>query len=172
MDKIKIFDNFLTELELKKLLSIICAKNYKYGHSSGYGERVENLFFSSHNEETFFLKDIKKKIEIALSKQFVLDRHYMHIQTFGLDGSYHIDSDMNNSFTFCIYISDVDNSLSEIAGGEFLIKIPNEKFIISIEPISNRAIFFPSTFYHKGLAYNSFFSEKRLCITWKLREIT
>lgn len=45
MDKIKIFDNFLTELELKKLLSIICAKNYKYGHSSGYGERVENLFF-------------------------------------------------------------------------------------------------------------------------------
>ena len=103
-------------------------------------------------------------------KQLKLIRNYMHIQTFGQDGAYHIDcsADNDKAYTFCIYFTELNDQDVENSKGEFFIKIPNTSYVVSIDTYSNRGIFFPSIYEHKGMTYNRFVSTKRLCITWKL----
>ncbi len=171
MNNIIIKDNFLNEDELSILQYFINNAQFKYGHSSGNREYVTNLFFSTYNTSDFFLRHIKEKIEMQFSKKFKINRHYMHIQTFGQDGSYHIDDEGDHKYTFCLYITENDANTLEYIGGDFLIKIPNQSFILCVETIMNRGIIFPSNYLHKGMAYNNYCSNKRLCLTWKLEEI-
>lgn len=168
MDSIHIIDDFLLKEELNFVLNFIETKFWAFGHISGHREPIVNTFFSTNILDEFFNKHIKEKIESYFSKKFKLNRNYMHIQTFGQDGGYHTDDEGVNKYTFCIYISDISDEFMENANGEFFIKIPNEKRILSIDTLMNRAVFFPSEYLHKGMAYNRLFSEKRLCITWKL----
>jgi uncharacterized protein YuzE len=169
MENIKICDNFLNKNQLIILKNILKNKTYKYGHTSGGVELIISKFFSTHNEEDFFLFFIKNKIEKIFSTKFKMNRHYMHIQTFGQDGGFHIDDEGTNKYTFCIYITD-EIDMDKV-GGDFLIKIPKEKHILSIETFNNRGILFPSEYLHKGMAYNIHSEKPRLCITWKLEII-
>lgn len=169
MENIKIYDDFLNEKQIIILQDILKNKKYKYGHSSGYRELAVSNFFSTYNQEDFFLIYIKEKIEKIFSKKYKINRHYMHIQTFGLDGGFHIDDQGDNKYTFCLYITD-EIDMDQV-GGDFLIKIPNEKYILSIETTNNRGILFPSEYVHKGMAYNIHSEKPRLCITWKLEII-
>ena len=171
MNNIQIVDNFLEQNELETVMNFVNSKNWGYGHTSGDKERISNKFFSYPINDPFFSSYLKNKLENTFSKKFTVIRNYMHIQTFGLDGGYHIDSPPPNTFTFCIYITDISDDLLEHASGEFFIKIPNETVIMSIDTNMNRGILFPSSWLHKGMAYNNFYSNKRLCITWKLEEI-
>lgn len=168
MDNIKIFDKFLTDIELNKLLELVDSYEWKFGHGSGNKESINTIFFANYEMEDFYIKHIKEKIETIVNKPLKLNRFYKHIQTFGQDGGYHTDDIGSDKYTFCIYITDITDKKIENAGGDFLIKLPNKQEIISIDTINNRGIFFPSVYYHKGMAYNNLFSEKRLCITWKL----
>jgi len=171
MNEIQIYDNFLNVDELKALHVILDKKNYRFGHNSGKREKIVTPFFSIFNTEDFFLVYLKNKIEVYTKKTFNIVRHYMHVQTFGQDGGYHIDDNGKNKYTFCLYINDLNDSQMDDASGEFLIKIPNEKYIMSIDTNNNRSLFFPSEYTHKGLAYNHFITSHRLFITWKLEEI-
>ena len=171
MNAIQIYDDFLNSDELNTLHTILNNKIYKFHHTSGKREKIVTPFFSFLNTEDFFLHYLKSKIELYTKKKFNIVRHYMHVQTFGQDGGYHIDDTGENKYTFCLYINDLNDSQMDDASGEFLIKIPNEKYIMSINTKNNRSLFFRSEYIHKGLAYNNFISEPRLCITWKLEEI-
>lgn len=172
MDQIQIYDNFLNESELSTLLKIIHMESMKYGHSSGSREPFESAFFSVNLTHSFFNQYLKRKIEDTVNKKFILNRNYMHIQTFGQNGGYHIDDNGSDKYTFCLYITNIfDSAINNIAGGEFLLKPPNEIYIISIPTNLNRGMFFPSTFFHKGMAYNRLYTEKRICITWKFSQI-
>ena len=93
----------------------------------------------------------------------------MHIQTFGQDGSYHIDDEGDHKYTFCLYITENDSNALEYIGGDFLIKIPNQSFILCVETIMNRGIIFPSNYLHKGDAFNRFHPGLRVCVAWKFR---
>ena len=181
MENISIFDDFLNDDELKILLNIIDNKLWGYGHSSGGNiELVNTKFFKTDNLDYFFLDVIKPKLDelylkiFPLKKGFLyLKRSYMHIQTFGQDGAYHIDGFKNNDekiYTFCLYITSLNDEDLEKYGGDFLIKLPNSKSIISIITKMNRCILFPSEYVHKGNAYDRFISDKRLCLTWKVEE--
>jgi hypothetical protein len=169
-NEIIIFENFLNEKDLLYVKEYVNDQKFKFGHQSGYKERIVNEFFSFLNLNDFFTKYLKNKIEISCKKKFNLFRSYMHIQTFGQDGGYHVDSFEPNTYTFCIYITNINESDIDNASGEFFIKIPNKNYIISVEPLCNRGIFFPSNYLHKGMAFNRFYKDKRLCITWKLIE--
>jgi len=163
MHRIEIIDDFLNHDEITELNKILLKKTYKYGHNSGNREAITIPFFASYNEDDFFIH-IKNKIEDTFKQKYKINRHYMHIQTFGQDGSFHIDDTGDNKFTFCLYFSneiDLDKN-----GGDFLIKY--DKIIYSIDTKFNRGILFPSQYLHKGLAYNSCSFMPRLCITWKL----
>lgn len=171
MDNIKIIDNFFNKHELSKIVELIDNKEWKYGHSSGTYEEFSPKFFAYYNLGDYFTEYIKEKLENIFQKKFKLDRNYMHIQSYGINGSYHIDTTLENTYTFCVYITDIADSEIGNADGDFLLKIPNTNYVICIQTNMNRGIFFPSTYFHKGNAYNRYFNENRLCITWKLTEI-
>ena len=171
MENIIIYDCFLNELELKTLRNTIKNKHFNYGHTSGNHEAFAVNFFATYNNDDFFKIHMLNKINEVSKRQFKIKRHYMHIQTFGEDGSFHIDDDVPNTFTFCLYITNLQDEDVEKYGGNFLIKIPNENKILSIDPINNRGVFFPSNYVHKGMAYNKLCETPRLCITWKLELI-
>lgn len=170
MDKIKVFDNFLNENDLNILVDYVNKQNFNYGHKSGVKETIIVDFFSNyiHNE---FINNIIHKIENITDKKFILHRNYMHIQTFGLDGCYHVDTYEKDCYTICIYVTNKTNQDIDNMNGDFYIKIPNSKLIFSFQPYMNRMLFFPSNYLHKGMAYNRFYNNERLCITWKLKEI-
>ena len=172
MENIYIFDNFLEKDELEYVLEYVNSTTcWKFGHSSGISENIQTIFFSVMDLSDYFSEYLRKKIENIVSKKLILNRNYMHIQTFGQDGCYHTDSNEQNTYTFCIYLTQINDKCIEESNGEFFIKIPNNNYILSIDTYCNRGVFFPSTYLHKGMAYNRHHFEKRLCITWKLKEI-
>lgn len=171
MQNIEIIDNFLTDVELNKLLNYLSNKYYKYGHTSGHHEIYAPDFFSVYNNENFFIDYLFNKINSNFNNKYRLITHYMHIQTFGIDGSFHIDTNDINSFTFCLYITNISNTDMDIFGGDLLIKIPNNQKILCINAINNRGVIFPSYYYHKGMAYNILCEYPRLCLTWKMQLI-
>ena len=168
MSDIQLFDNFLNDNDLKYVKHYIQNNHFYFGHLSGERDRELNLFFSTNIDDDFFLTYLKQKIEDAVHKKFILNRNYMHIQTSGLDGCFHTDDDRDDSYTFCLYITDLDNDTIDLSSGELFIKIPNKKHIVLYEPYNNRGIFFKASYLHKGNAYNFQNKYRRLCITWKL----
>lgn len=168
MENVKIIDNFLSDDELSQCLNIVNKREWNYGHTSGYSEKFNNKFFAVYDLGDFFTKHIKEKLEHIFNKTFILDRNYMHVQLYGQYGSYHVDTELENTYTFCIYLTDISDIDMENADGDFLLKIPNSTSIICINTLMNRGVFFPSIYFHKGMAYNRFFPQKRLCITWKM----
>jgi len=171
MDKVFIFDNFLEETEIEYLKQFVFDSKWHYGHGNGKRETIDTKYFSNHNIDNFISDYVRSKIEKILSKNFKITRNYLQIQEFGENGGYHIDADTPNAFTFTIYITDLENKYIDDANGDFLIKLPNKKHIISIDTYCNRGILFPSNYLHKGMAYTRGFSNKRVCIAWKFEEI-
>lgn len=171
MENIKIFDNFLTPTEIQYINEFIDNSQWKYGHSSGYRESITVPFFSRMELDIFFNEFLFEKIKNLVGKNLTLNRNYSHIQTYGQDGGYHVDDTNDDTFTFCIWIPNLTEEELEKAQGEFLIKPPNEKFVACIDILLNRGVFFPSTYLHKGMAYNRMFHQKRCCITWKMKEV-
>ena len=174
MDKILLFDGLLSEIEYINAVSIINKKKWSYGQSSFDSNGItETTPFYHLNlmDEMFFAENITKKIEEITNKKYRLNRLYANGQSFGQNGSYHIDDYNENAFTFCLYITDMNDEIAKKADGYLHIKVPDEKKIISIEPLKNRGVLFPSNFYHKGCAFNRYFNNLRLCVAWKLIEI-
>jgi hypothetical protein len=163
--------SFNTE-ELEYVLEYVNSRDsWKFGHSSGNSEHIQTPFFSTMDLPEYFGKYLHEKIGYAVNKRLAVDRNYMHVQMFGQDGCYHIDSASPNAFTFCIYFTEIGAEDIELAKGEFFVKPPDTNCVVSIDTQHNRGVFFPSTYPHKGMAYNRSRHEKRVCITWKMTEI-
>lgn len=167
MDNIFIFDNFLEEKELQNLKEIILNSVWDYYHGNGSRETLDTKYFSNKRIDNFISDYVRSKIEKIIPKNLKITRNYLQVQEFGENGGYHTDTNMPNTYTFTIYITDLENKYIEEANGEFLLKIPKEKHIISIDTYCNRGILFPSNYIHKGMAYCRKFPHKRVCIAWK-----
>ena len=173
MDKIQIIHNFLDSNDLSILLNSI-EKNYTYGiKSDDQGNHRENFFFLEwYDKENSIATFLLKKICFAFSKNFKIYRSYVQVQTYFKNGNYHIDDPKSDRYTCCIYLTDVSDDDLEIVGGNFYIKIPNEKYIMSIETSNNKAILFPSNYFHNGMAYNRYTNHiKRTCVVLQLEII-
>ena len=157
-DCVKIFDNIINNENLSILI-------YRQNSNNQIDVPFSILELSDNNYFNQYLKSI---IEKRFEKSFELIRVYSVMQAYEQTSNYHYDDKRDNAYTFCYYIN---RNLNHEDGGFFYIKIPNEKYIVGIEPISNRGIFFPSPYIHRGKGYNRFNSELRICVTWKLLEI-
>lgn len=175
MDKINIYDNFLTNEELEKCRIITANPNWEYGHTSGTRNNsniITPFWYMELNKNYFFTDQLKCKIEEKLNKKFKILRVYANGQTFGQDGSYHQDSENDKHITFCIYIAPVPNECVRDLNGHILFQIPElDHFIVGVEPVCNRAVSFPSNYYHKGTTFCRYFQNMRICIAYKLEEI-
>jgi hypothetical protein len=171
MEDIVVLDNFLNEQELKKAYTIIISSStWKFGHKSN-SEANETPFWTMDlNDEPFFSIYLKEIIEKTFLKKYVLKRVYANGQTYGQDGSYHIDSEKENTYTFCLYLNNIKPKDVDAAGGCLYIKIPDKKYKICYQPINNRGIMFPSNYYHKGVSFTRYIMDMRICVAWKFEE--
>lgn len=172
MDKIIVIDNFLLGDELKCVKDIISNKTWSYHHTSNGAKGVDIPFWTTYlNDEKYFTEYIKNIIEKQFFKKFEITRVYCNAQSFGQDGSYHIDTEGEDYYTFCLYINNLKEHDVELASGHIYFKFPELKYKICYEPINNRGILFPSGYIHKGAAFSRFITDLRLCIAFKLKEI-
>jgi hypothetical protein len=177
MEKILCFDNFIKEEEMEICKTFIYKPNWLFGNLSNKNDKINIPFWHLNlDENEFFSVYLKSKIEFATGKKFALKQVYANGQTFGQDGTFHTDHKLDNHWTFCLYI--YENNYTPIGmnidsiGGDIQFKLPELKpFLISIEPLNNRGILFPSTYIHRGLSFNRFVNDIRICIAWKLEEI-
>ena len=172
INNIIVCNNFLTNEELSTGLDIIHNGTWKYGHKSNQEKLYNNVFWQMDlTNNDFFSKELFSIIEKHFSKKFELLRVYANGHTYGQDGEFHIDSDSEKDYTFCLYLTKIDEEYVETAGGYLYFNVPNEKYKICFEPIFNSGIFFPSNYIHKGVSYSRYIMNIRISIAWKLRII-
>ena len=171
MDNIQIIDDFLNKEYLDIVLNILKNHKWQYGHVSNGTEKIDTPFWNIDLMDNQYLKtNVKSIIENIFSRKFELLRVYANGQTFGQSGSYHMDSPHPNCMTFCLYFTPIKKEESANIGGHLYIKVPYEKKICCIEPVFNRGVLFPSNYYHKGCAFDRYYTELRICLTWKLKD--
>jgi len=171
MEKILVHDNFLNKEELDKCIGIIHDNTWKWHHTSNDSRRETPFWIMDLCENQYFSKYLKGIIEKHFSKKFILKRVYANAQTYGQDGTYHVDSDNKNDYTFCLYLTNIKEENVETAGGHLFFKLPEVNYKICYEPKFNRGIFFPSNYIHKGNAFSRYIMDLRISIAWKLEEI-
>ena len=182
---VNVFDNFLTYDELEKCNVLYSKPYWKFGQLSDSSPIATPFWIMALDDDTFFTKDLLLKIESVTQKKHTLQQVYANRQTFGQDGTYHLDEESDESYTFCLFVNkQITNETIDNIGGEFIFKIPitvdkytssisdNSTHIFSrviVEPIYNRGILFPSNLLHKGVAFNRYNKGLRISIAWKLR---
>jgi hypothetical protein len=169
-EEVKIIDNFFSDYILQEIIkhfnNIIwkcqCISDTNISVYSGDSPywRIEL------EKDEFFNSYIKNIIENYLNKIIILKRIYAVGQMFTQDSVFHIDDENKNTLTVCFYINTIIKN-----DGLFHLKIPNKKHIISIEPLMNRLVLFPSFYRHKGTGFGRFNDSLRICIAWKFQLI-
>jgi hypothetical protein len=173
MEKIIINDDFLSLKNMKNLKE--CLINNKEWINNI--EESNSRMFKKH-DAPFWVKDLRKDIFLSIymtekissyyNKNFELKRVYIVGQMYGQNSNFHTDDKREDRYTFLLYLKDnyMDND-----EGYIYFKIPNENYILTIEPKNNRGVLFPSGYIHKGSGYNKLNTNLRTCIAWKLKEI-
>lgn len=165
---IHIFDNFLSPDELSEALNIVNNLSWTFGQTSNEN-RVECKFWISYlTDYSFFTEKVFNKITEITNKNFKIVRVYANGQTYGLDGSYHIDDDKDNTYTFLIYLSDINSNNVNRCGGYTLFKQNDD--VKCVEPLMNRAVLFKSNILHCGQAPTRMTNFLRITAAFKLEE--
>ena len=172
MEKIIVCDNFLSNDEINKATDILKNGLWKFGHTSEGKNIYEDKFWTMNlTDNEFFSTYLLSVIEKHFSKKFELIRVYANGHTFAQDGHFHIDSDKDDYYTFCLYFTHIEDKYIETAGGYIYFKLPHVNYKICYEPIYNRGIFFPSNYIHKGTSFTRYVMDMRLGVAWKLKLI-
>jgi hypothetical protein len=171
IDNIKIYDNFLTDKELSICFSYIYKSNWEWGHKSNnmdYNIINSPFWYMELSNNDYFTKIIKNKIELTTNNKYILNRVYVNGQTFGQTGAFHQDDINDDCYTFCLYLSQFDESMVDIINGYIQFKLPNiNKYTINIDTFFNRGILFPSNYFHRGLSFSRYSPDLRICVAWK-----
>ena len=163
MEKIKIIDDFFSNDILIEIKNFI--KNADWCNSNNEKIMTDDRDWPFYkillNNNVFFSNFLLKIIEEKLNRKIGLERVYIVGQNCYQYNVFHFDSNCKNRITFCYYVNTENAEF-----GDFYIKLPNEKKIISIEPVTNRGVFFPARYIHSGSSYET--NDLRTCIAWKL----
>jgi hypothetical protein len=156
MSDIKIIDNFLETGDVDKALKIIKNLSWVLNHASIPVEKCEGpqscFAFSDLSKNEFFTDDVFDKIQKKMDKKYELLRVYVNGHTQFLNGTYHQDDFLPNTYTCILYMNEEVNEENwEEYGG--CTEFNFSKFSVErVKPIFNRAIIFDSTIVHRGLA--------------------
>ena len=170
MEEIKIYDNMFDLADINSILNFFEKTEWVVNKPQSICKTFGDLPFGRKElmDNDFFSIYLKNKIEEKVNKKMVLNRIYAVSQTFGQDSNYHTDNIEDGKYTFCLYLTPVESIINNgCSEGNFFIKIPNQKYIICIEPNINRCISFPSNYIHKGTGYDKCNCNLRICVAWK-----
>jgi hypothetical protein len=158
------FTNVLSVIEFKKVQEFIAQGKWTTGGNSGTQSLV-NFLYMDLIESDFFRKYLKDKICTLIGRDAKLDRVYANGQYHGLDGSFHQDSKEDGTWTFLLYLTEIEpDQLDEFHG---TTEIRRGDRIVAFQPETNSAIMFPSQRWHRGRSPSRFFPGLRITIAWK-----
>jgi hypothetical protein len=162
--EIQRFTNVLSVLDFKKAQEFIDKGTWTTGGSSGIGTPVKFLYMNLA-ENKFFSEYLRDKILALTGKQSTLKRVYANGQYNGLDGSFHQDSTRDGTWTFLLYLTEIEQSQLDEFHGTTDVKRGDQ--IFSFQPETNSAILFPSQLWHRGRSPSRFFPGLRITVAWK-----
>ena len=180
LQNIKVYKSFLREEDYKKVLEdTLYSKSWEFGWRS-YPEVEETPPFWRivFSENSYYNDYLLKYIEEKTGKKFKCKRVYANAKTYGQDGLLHTDDELIDgkikNYTFCLYITPLQNSRFNLIGGEIQFKLPEldkDIYELSILCNPNQGVLFPSHYWHRGMSYKRYTHELRICVAWKLELI-
>jgi Rps23 Pro-64 3,4-dihydroxylase Tpa1-like proline 4-hydroxylase len=156
------YSNFLTIGEFTKVRSFIEENSWGKGKSVDDGitfwsmDLIGNPYFSDY---------LVDKISNLTNFKLKLLRVYANGQTFGQNGSFHEDSEEDNTITAILYLNEIDENVLDDWGGETQFKFNGD--LVACQPVTNSLIVFNSNIIHRGMAPSRFSSDMRVTIAWK-----
>lgn len=172
MDKLPLdrFFNFLSVMDFNRVHDeLYDSKRWSLAGSSRNGkEALSRFWYHELSDNDFYSKYLFNKIANDIVKMpCELQRVYANGQTFGQDGEFHQDHESDDVVTFMIYISKIHDRDVEMWGGQTEFRWKDR--IISIEPVTNSAVFFKANVWHRGKAPSRYIKEMRVTIAWKIQ---
>jgi hypothetical protein len=163
--QIRRFTNVLSVLDFKKAQEFIDGGVWTTRGHSGTNSPVSFLYMDLMHHP-FFAVELRDRILNLTGRTGTLDRVYANGQYHGLDGSFHQDNEKDGSWTFLLYLTEIDqNQLDEFHGTTEFKK--NNNRIVSFQPETNSAICFLSQMLHRGRSPSRFFPGLRITVAWK-----
>jgi hypothetical protein len=163
LDKIQVIDDFFSEEMIQKIVEYYRTRGWecKCAIRPNVDRETDSPFWRHELiDNDFFRNTLREEFEIFFGKKFEVKRVYSVGQTYEQNSNFHIDSPDPNNYTLCLYIN--ENTLEEDEG-YFYIKLTN--YTVAVNPLFNRAVYFPSDYVHKGTGTKEGF---RICVAWKL----
>ena len=158
---IKIVDNFLDRIDLKKVQQRLeYPAKWKVQRSDPTKkEHLEFIMLDVSNEE-FYNKYLFDKVKQHLDGEYKLDRVYFNGQWSGREGSFHNDL---CDITVLFYVSDY-----EYGWGGFTEVMTAATSPTIIHPLQNRLFIFPGRIVHKGYSFCYQSCPMRVSLAFKL----
>jgi len=165
---IRIIDDFLPPEIVYDAAAFINSSAWNLGVVSDYISQQKIWGIKDLCKNELFSKTIFEKIKETYGMNFELLRITANGSMQGSDGGYHTDDSIDNTFTFLLYLSDINEYNVDDVGGHTLFRDRNDKKIIAVEPLFNRGILFDSKLEHRGLAPYRTSNVFRMSIAYKL----
>jgi predicted 2-oxoglutarate/Fe(II)-dependent dioxygenase YbiX len=163
------FHDFLNITEFNKVKSIIENGKWSAGGASGNPTSDVKFLYMDLQHEQLLREVLLRKIEMVTNKKFNLDRVYANGQWHALDGSWHQDNTQEKTWTFIVYMNEIEPADLDKFGGCTDFK-EDETTNKSYKPVPNSALLFPSWLFHRGSGPSRFFTNMRITVAWKLSE--
>jgi hypothetical protein len=174
-DQITQYENFLPHDMLHEATSYLQRPNWGIQKSRNDYKSYKLFWVMNLLQDDFFTRDIFKLITDVIGDRKLINVH-ANAQSFGQDGVPHVDFDTDEAQSFLIYLND-DWDIQW--GGEtyFLdrysingIETQISNQLMSVLPVPNRAICFPSNMFHFGSSPKRDFYGIRYTIRYILKK--
>ena len=161
------YENILNKEQYAKLGKIL--KDEVKWVISGYSApesafTIPKFWYADLNSFEFVTKDMLKISQEKTKKSFTRDRVYANGQAFGQDGGWHIDSNLEDEYTFLYYFTKHED-FSIIGETYFYL---NEKYICNI-PQTNSGVLFNANIKHRGMGPKREMIDMRISVAFKLK---
>jgi Rps23 Pro-64 3,4-dihydroxylase Tpa1-like proline 4-hydroxylase len=162
---VRSYKNVCTVLDFIRIQKTIENGSWTTHGTSGMDSKVKFLYMNLISDP-FFTETLKEQIESMVGRKLVLERVYANGQYPGLDGTFHQDNKSDGTFTFILYVNNIEKEELDEFHGTTEFKI-NES-IRAFQPDTNSGLFFPSNIWHRGRSPTRFFPSLRITVAWKL----
>jgi hypothetical protein len=157
--------DIFTEEERKEIQQYLKSPKWQFGHVSQKKDIHKKFWIMNLNEYEFFNTYLFNRIQSHVGEKFTLIDVYANGQTYGQSGSWHLDSQNLEDYTF-LYYANLNWNASW--GGETVFNINNtlQYFI----PKPNSGLLFPATIWHYAKSASRDFFDLRTTIAFKLKK--
>jgi hypothetical protein len=165
-DAIKTYKNIFSNDDLNKIQEYFNSPNWSFGHYSEAHNKHKCFWNMNLSRIKYFNTDLYKIIQSLIPYNCLdIERIYANGQTYGLDGSFHIDN--SSGYTFLYY---ANPEWEKEWGGNTVFYDSKTKEKIFIYPEPNSAVFFPGNILHYGQSPSRDFYGLRTTIAYKLHK--